>query len=86
VALNPLLRILGPTGVQSRSGDLHSALPWADPRRGGDLVSAERSDVPWEGAGIDRTIGAPDAVEVVRRLTQIEPPEAALDAAFSSGQ
>jgi hypothetical protein len=37
-------------------------------------------------SGMDRSIGAPDALQFVRRLTQIEPPEAAFDAAFSSSQ
>jgi sugar phosphate isomerase/epimerase len=41
--------------------------------------------VEWEDAGMDRSVGAPDALEFVRRLTQIEPPAAAFDAAFSSG-
>jgi sugar phosphate isomerase/epimerase len=41
--------------------------------------------VEWEDAGMDRAVGAPDALEFVRRLTQIEPPAASFDAAFSSG-
>ncbi len=42
--------------------------------------------VEWEDAGMDRSVGAPDALAFVRRLTLIEPPEAAFDAAFSSGR
>jgi hypothetical protein len=34
---------------------------------------------------MDRSVGAPDALQFVRRLTQIEPPAASFDAAFSSG-
>jgi sugar phosphate isomerase/epimerase len=41
--------------------------------------------VEWEDAGMDRAVGAPDALAFVRRLTEIEPPAAAFDAAFSSG-
>ncbi|MET8469001.1 sugar phosphate isomerase/epimerase [Streptomyces sp. NPDC006422] len=33
-----------------RSGVLGSHLPWGDPRRGWDFVSAGRGDVPWEDA------------------------------------
>ena len=32
--------------------------------------------VEWEDAGMDRAVGAPDALAFVRRLTQIEPPAA----------
>jgi sugar phosphate isomerase/epimerase len=31
-----------------RNGRLSSHLPWGDPRRGWDFVSAGRGDVPWE--------------------------------------
>ncbi|HEY2695201.1 MAG TPA: sugar phosphate isomerase/epimerase family protein [Pseudonocardiaceae bacterium] len=41
--------------------------------------------IEWEDAGMDRLIGAPDALAFVRRLSQIEPPAASFDAAFSSG-
>jgi hypothetical protein len=41
--------------------------------------------VEWEDAGMDRAIGAPDALAFIRRLTAIEPPAAAFDAAFASG-
>src|SRR3954463_1145040 len=41
--------------------------------------------VEWEDAGMDREVGAPDPLTFVRRLTEIEPPAAAFDAAFSSG-
>jgi sugar phosphate isomerase/epimerase len=39
--------------------------------------------VEWEDAGMDRMVGAPDALEFVRKLTQIEPPAASFDAAFA---
>jgi len=40
--------------------------------------------VEWEDAGMDRLRGAPDALAFVRR-NLLEPPEAAFDAAFSTG-
>ena len=39
--------------------------------------------VEWEDAGMDRLIGAPEALEFVRSLT-FDPPTAAFDSAFSS--
>ncbi|MEV5703754.1 sugar phosphate isomerase/epimerase family protein [Actinoallomurus sp. NPDC052274] len=40
--------------------------------------------VEWEDAGMDRLVGAADALAYVRALTAIEPPATAFDAAFSS--
>jgi hypothetical protein len=40
--------------------------------------------VEWEDAGMDRLRGAPEALEFVRGLA-FDQPEAAFDAAFSSG-
>jgi hypothetical protein len=40
--------------------------------------------VEWEDAGMDRELGAPDALAFVRALAAIEPPAAAFDAAFAS--
>jgi hypothetical protein len=39
--------------------------------------------VEWEDAGMDRLVGAPEALAFVRRLA-FDPPAAAFDAAFSS--
>jgi hypothetical protein len=33
---------------------------------------------------MDRLVGGPDALQFIRRMTRIEPPEASFDAAFSS--
>jgi hypothetical protein len=33
---------------------------------------------------MDRMVGAPKALEIIRKLARIEPPTAAFDAAFSS--
>jgi len=41
--------------------------------------------VEWEDAGMDRLIGGPESLEFIRRMCAIEPPKAAFDAAFSSG-
>ncbi len=39
--------------------------------------------IEWEDAGMDRLVGAAEAVEFVRR-NAFDPPAAAFDAAFSS--
>jgi hypothetical protein len=39
--------------------------------------------IEWEDAGTDRLVGAPEALEYVRRLA-FDKPDAAFDAAFSS--
>jgi sugar phosphate isomerase/epimerase len=63
----------------------HGDVPWEPVFR---MLNAIGYDGPisveWEDAGMDRLIGGPDALAFIRRLTQIEPPEAAFDAAFSS--
>jgi hypothetical protein len=38
--------------------------------------------VEWEDAGMDRLVGSPAALALVRGLTRIEPPAASFDAAF----
>ena len=40
--------------------------------------------VEWEDAGMDRLVGAPEALSFVRRLSSYEPSGAAFDAAFSA--
>jgi hypothetical protein len=40
--------------------------------------------VEWEDAGMDRLIGAPQALQFVRGLA-FDPPDTAFDAAFSAG-
>ena len=86
-----------------RNAPLGSHLPWGDPRRGWDFVSAGRGDtdweaifrtigtigydgpisVEWEDAGMDRLVGAPQALAFVR-ANLFEPPAAAFDSAFSN--
>ena len=90
--------------LNGRNGRLGSHLPWADPRRGWDFVTAGHGDVnwepifrtlnaigydgptriEWEDAGMDRLVGAPQALEMVKELAAISPPAAAFDAAFST--
>ena len=41
--------------------------------------------VEWEDAGMDRLVGAPDALAYVRKLAAIVPPAQSFDAAFGSG-
>ena len=89
--------------LNGRNGRLGSHLPWADPRRGWDFVTAGHGDVrwepifrmlnaigydgptsvEWEDAGMDRLVGAPQALAMVRGLAAIAPPAAAFDAAFA---
>lgn len=92
--------------LNGRNGRLGSLLPWGDPRRGWDFVSAGHGEVPWdkifrmlnsigyagptsiewEDAGMDRMVGAPEALGLVRKLAAITPSEAAFDAAFATKQ
>ena len=89
--------------LNGRNGRMGSHLPWGDPRRGWDFVSAGRGDVDWErcfrtinkigypgpisveweDAGMDRLVGAPQALRFVRD-NLFDPPTAAFDSAFSN--
>ncbi len=40
--------------------------------------------VEWEDAGMDRLVGAPEALEFVRKLSTYKPSDAAFDSAFST--
>ncbi len=63
----------------------HGDVPWEPVFRMLNSIGyAGPISVEWEDAGMDREVGAPDALEFVRRLTRIEPPVAAFDSAFSS--
>jgi sugar phosphate isomerase/epimerase len=64
----------------------HGDVPWEQCFRMLNSIGyAGPISIEWEDAGMDRLIGAPDALAFVRRLSQLEPPAAAFDAAFSSG-
>ncbi|MPZ25011.1 MAG: TIM barrel protein [Micromonosporaceae bacterium] len=62
----------------------HGDVPWADCFRALNTIGyAGPISVEWEDAGMDRLVGAPDALAYVRRLA-FDPPAAAFDAAFTS--
>jgi sugar phosphate isomerase/epimerase len=62
----------------------HGDVPWEDCFRTLNAIGYEGPiSVEWEDAGMDRLVGAPEALEYVRRLN-FEPPSASFDAAFSS--
>lgn len=89
--------------LNGRNAPLGSHLPWGDPRRGWDFVSAGRGDcdweaifrtinaigyegpvsVEWEDAGMERFVGAPQALQFVRD-NWLDAPAAAFDSAFSN--
>ena len=91
--------------LDGRNGRLGSHLPWGDPRRGWDFVSAGRGDVRWEDIfrmlnsigyparsrssgrtpGWTGCAGAAEALAFLRQF-DFDPPQAAFDAAFSSGR
>jgi len=63
----------------------HGDVPWEDIFRMLNFIDFQYSmSVEWEDAGMDRLLGAPDALAFVRKLAEIEPSEKAFDAAFSS--
>jgi sugar phosphate isomerase/epimerase len=62
----------------------HGDVPWEDCFRALNAIGyAGPISVEWEDAGMDRLVGAPEALEFVRRLA-FDPPSAAFDAAFAS--
>src|SRR5215216_7080788 len=64
----------------------HGDVPWEAVFRMLNSIGYDGPiSVEWEDAGMDRAVGAPDALAFIRRMTQIEPPAASFDAAFSSG-
>ena len=63
----------------------HGDVPWEACFRMLNTIGYDGPiSVEWEDAGMDRLVGAPEALEFVRRLA-FDPPTAAFDAAFSSG-
>jgi sugar phosphate isomerase/epimerase len=62
----------------------HGDVPWEDAFRMLNHIGYSGPiSVEWEDAGMDRLLGAPEALEFVRRLA-FDAPDAAFDAAFSS--
>ena len=63
----------------------HGDVPWEDCFRMLNSIGYDGPiSIEWEDAGMDRLLGAPEALAFVRALVAIEPPTAAFDAAFSS--
>jgi sugar phosphate isomerase/epimerase len=62
----------------------HGDVPWEDCFRMLNTIGYDGPiSVEWEDAGMDRLVGAPEALAFVRSLA-FDPPSAAFDAAFSS--
>jgi sugar phosphate isomerase/epimerase len=63
----------------------HGAVRWEPLFRALNAIGYDGpTSVEWEDAGMDRLIGAPEALAFVRKLAEITPPAAAFDAAFST--
>jgi sugar phosphate isomerase/epimerase len=62
----------------------HGDVPWEDCFRMLNTIGYSGPlSIEWEDAGMDRLVGAPEALEFVKRLA-FDPPSAAFDAAFSN--
>ncbi|TDE95961.1 sugar phosphate isomerase/epimerase [Occultella glacieicola] len=62
----------------------HGDVPWEDAFRALNHIGYDGPiSVEWEDAGMDRLVGAPEALEFVKRFA-FDAPEAAFDAAFST--
>lgn len=63
----------------------HGTVPWERIFRTLNAIGYDGpTSVEWEDAGMDRLVGAPEALGLVRRLNAIAPAAAAFDTAFSS--
>ena len=63
----------------------HGDVPWEHIFRKLNAIGYDGPiSVEWEDSGMDREVGAPEALAYLRRLN-FEPPAAAFDAAFSQG-
>lgn len=63
----------------------HGDVPWENAFRMLNAIGYSGPlSVEWEDAGMDRLVGAPEALAFVRRLSSYEPSDAAFDAAFST--
>jgi sugar phosphate isomerase/epimerase len=62
----------------------HGDVPWEDCFRALNAIGYDGPiSIEWEDAGMDRLVGAPEALAFVRSLS-FDPPSAAFDAAFST--
>ena len=74
-----------PDGAGTSCSTGHGDVPWEACFRMLNTVGYDGPiSIEWEDAGMDRLVGAPEALQFVRRLA-FDPPAAAFDAAFSSG-
>lgn len=65
----------------------HGDVPWERVFRMLNSIGYDGPiSVEWEDAGMDRLVGAPEALAFVRRLAAIEPPQASFDAAFAQAE
>jgi sugar phosphate isomerase/epimerase len=63
----------------------HGQVPWEDIFRMLNAIDYQGAiAVEWEDAGMDRLLGAPEALAVARQYASIVPSAASFDAAFSS--
>lgn len=63
----------------------HGDVPWENAFRMLNSINYSGPlSVEWEDAGMDRLVGAPEALGFVRKLATYEPSTAAFDAAFST--
>jgi len=63
----------------------HGDVPWDPIFRMLNAIGYDGpTSVEWEDAGMDRLVGAPDALAFIRGLARIEAPAAAFDAAFTT--
>ncbi len=77
-----------PWGDQRRAWDFvslgHGDVPWEDCFRALNAIGYDGPiSIEWEDAGMDRLLGAAEALTRVRQLAAIEPPATAFDAAFT---
>ncbi|HEY6737336.1 MAG TPA: sugar phosphate isomerase/epimerase family protein [Actinopolymorphaceae bacterium] len=60
-------------------------VPWEDCFRALNSIGYDGPiSIEWEDAGMDRLMGAPESLAIVRKLNEITPPTASFDAAFAS--
>jgi len=65
----------------------HGDVPWEDCFRMLNAIGYSGPiSIEWEDAGMDRLVGAAEALAIVRKLSEIEPPAAAFDSAFRTDE
>jgi sugar phosphate isomerase/epimerase len=78
-----------PWGDLGRAWDFISTgrgdVPWEDCFRALNVIGYDGPiSIEWEDPGMDRLLGAPEALEFITGLNRIQPPSASFDSAFSS--